>query len=97
MVLARRSADRVERFAHFDWTGLPLDRAPSTANVRSARTAGADPTVDVTVSDRHLADRLDEQQYLALVETTGTPADNDADDRLNGPSTNRSGVSWIAH
>ena len=87
------------RFARFDWSGLPLDRGPVSAE----RQVGPDCLEQIrpyiTVSDRVISPIVvDEQQYLALVEYyRGTPVEELQVTCLYDPFTNRSGMSWIAH
>ncbi len=87
------------RFARYDWTHLPLDRAPLT----SERLVGPDCLERIrpytTVSGRVISPVVvDEQQYLALVEYyRGVPVEDLQVTCLYDPFTNRSGMSWIAH
>ncbi|MHB1139615.1 MAG: hypothetical protein ACYC2O_11705 [Microthrixaceae bacterium] len=87
------------RFARYDWTNLPLDRAPLTAE----RQVGPDCLEQIhpytTVSGRVISPVVvDEQQYLALVEYyRGTPVEDLQVTCFYDPFTNRSGMSWIAH
>ena len=86
------------RFARFDWTHLPLQRAPLTAE----RQVG--PCLEkikpyVTESGRVIKPVVvDEMQYLALVEHfRGVPDDQLQVTCLYDPFTFRSAMSWIAH
>ncbi|CAN5562436.1 hypothetical protein BH10ACT3_BH10ACT3_12430 [soil metagenome] len=87
------------RFARYDWTGLPLDRGPVTAE----RQVGPDCLEQikpyVTESGRVISPVVvDEQQYLSLVEYfRGVPREDLQSVCLYDPFTNRSGMSWIAH
>ncbi|MGB3411869.1 MAG: hypothetical protein WBA45_11800 [Microthrixaceae bacterium] len=86
------------RFARFDWTGLPLDRGPITAE----RQVG--PCLEkihpyTTESGRVIKPVVvDEMQYLSLVEHfRGVPKADLQSTCLYDPFTNRAGMSWIAH
>lgn len=87
------------RFARFDWSGLPLDRAPIT----DERQVGPDCLEQIrpytTESGRVIEPVVvDEQQYLDLVQYyRGVDREDLQSVCLYDPFTNRSGMSWIAH
>ena len=86
-------------FARYDWTGLPLNRAPMTAtkDVSSRCVEHIGPYT--TESGRVVAPVVvDEQQYMNLVELyRGVPREDLQLTCLYDPFTFRSGTSWIAH
>jgi len=86
-------------FARYDWTGLPLDRAPVTAERRISPDCLEHIRPYVTESGRVIKPVVvDEQQYLALVQYyRGTPVSDLQVSCLYDPFTFRSGTSWIAH
>jgi hypothetical protein len=87
------------RFARYDWTGIPIDRAPTT----SERQVGPDCLEQIrpytTESGRVIEPIVvDEQQYLDLVQYyRGVDRADLQSVCLYDPFTNRSGMSWIAH
>ena len=86
-------------FARYDWTGVPLDRAPLTATkvVSPACTEKIRPYT--TTSGRTISPVVvDEQQYMALVlYYRGVPRSQLQLTCLYDPFTFRSGTSWLAH
>jgi len=87
------------RFARFDWTPLPLDRAPLTDERQVSPECLELIRPYTTTSGREIAPVVvDEQQYLALVEHyRGVPFDELQVTCFYDPFTNRSGMSWLAH
>ncbi|MEI2638658.1 MAG: hypothetical protein V9F03_06645 [Microthrixaceae bacterium] len=86
------------RFARFDWTGLPLDRAPITSE-RQVGDCLEKIKPYVTESGRVIKPVVvDEMQYLALVEHfRGVPDSELQVTCLYDPFTFRSAISWVAH
>ncbi len=87
------------RFARFDWSGLPLDRQPTTV-VREV----SDDCVEriepyETSSGRTISPvTVDEEQYLSMVAFfRGTPADELAVTCQLDPFVRRGATPWIAH
>jgi hypothetical protein len=87
------------RFARYDWSGIPLERAPMHDQVRLSKKCLEKIGPYTTESGRVIAPVVvDEQQYLALVEYfRGTPRSELLSGCLYDPFTNRSGTAWLAH
>ncbi len=86
-------------FARYDWSGLPLNRAPMTAT-KVVSTDCTEHVKPYTTSSGRVVGPIvvDEQQYLNLVEMfRGTPREDLQLNCLYDPFTFRSGTSWIAH
>lgn len=87
------------RFARFDWSGLPLDRAPITDERQVSPDCLEQIRPYTTESGRVIEPVVvDEQQYLDLVQYyRGVDRSELQSVCLYDPFTNRSGMSWIAH
>ncbi len=86
-------------FARYDWTGLPLNRAPMTATKEVSADCVEQIQPYTTESGRVVAPVVvDEQQYMNLVEYyRGVPVEDLQLNCLYDPFTFRSGTSWVAH
>lgn len=87
------------RFARYDWTGIPLARAPMYDQVRLSEDCLEKIGPYTTESGRVIKPVVaDEQQYMAIVEYfRGTPRSELLSGCLYDPYTNRSGTAWLAH
>ena len=86
-------------FARYDWTGLPINRAPETA-VKEVSADCIERVQPYTTESGRVVGPIvvDEQQYMNLVELyRGVPRDDLQLNCLYDPFTFRSGTSWIAH
>lgn len=87
------------RFARYDWSGLPIERAP----LQTERQVGPDclePIGTYTTESGRVVERvvIDEQQYMALVQLyRGVPVEDLQFVCLYDPFNYRSGVAWLAH
>lgn len=86
-------------FARYDWSGLPLNRAPETATKEVSAECVELIQPYTTESGRVVGPVVvDEQQYMNLVEYyRGVPKSELQLNCLYDPFTFRSGTSWIAH
>ncbi|UDY34108.1 hypothetical protein [Dermatobacter hominis] len=86
-------------FARYDWTGLPINRAPMTATKEVSASCVEQIQPYTTNSGRVVAPVVvDEQQYMNLVEYyRGVPVEDLQLNCLYDPFTFRSGTSWVAH
>jgi hypothetical protein len=86
-------------FARYDWTGLPLNRAPETA-VKEVSEDCVELIQPYTTESGRVVGPIvvDEQQYMNLVQYyRGVPVEELQLNCLYDPFTFRSGTSWIAH
>ncbi len=86
-------------FARYDWSGLPIVRAPETAEKHVSARCDEHIRPYTTESGRVIEPVvIDEQQYLNLVRYyRGVPKSQLQLTCLYDPFTLRSGMSWIAH
>lgn len=87
------------RFARYDWTGLPVDRAPLSAE-RQVSPECLELIGTYTTESGRVVEPVvvDEQQYMALVQQfRGVPESELQRTCLYDPFSYRSGVSWLAH
>lgn len=87
------------RFARYDWSGLPIERAPLSTERQVSPECLEDIGTYTTESGR-VVERVvvDEQQYMALVQYfRGVPESELQWTCLYDPFSYRSGVSWLAH
>lgn len=87
------------RFARYDWTGLPIERAPLSTE-RQVSPECLEQIGTYTTESGRVVERVvvDEQQYMALVQYfRGVPESELQWTCLYDPFSYRSGVSWLAH
>src|SRR5690606_7017465 len=87
------------RFARYDWTGLPIERAPLSTE-RQVSPECLEQIGTYTTEPGRVVERVvvDEQQYMALVHSfRGVPESELQWTCLYDPFSYRSGVSWLAH
>jgi len=86
------------RFARYDWSGIPLDRAPAVTSQRVSDGCLERIEPYLTESGREISPTVvDEQQYLSMIERfRGTPDSELQVECLYEPFTRRVGAPWLA-